>query len=190
MRREDVGPLLQRAADRLPEPDLADAAWAEGVATRRRRRRSILVGLVVVVLIALVAAIGVGASSGNKADFVPPTTPPTDPNDIAPAGQIAGIDYWMAPPPGSERFLDRLETPLGDRLQLPDKVRSLSDQRIDRIAAVVLVKRGGGYEPLLLGSDSSWSLADVQLVAIANGSPLSPGTVSPDGHMAAFPQPG
>ncbi|MEU4289224.1 hypothetical protein AB0E63_13475 [Kribbella sp. NPDC026596] len=190
MRREDVGPLLQRAADRLPEPDLADAAWAEGVATRRRRRRSILVGLVVVVLIALVAAIGVGASSGNKADFVPPTTPPTDPNDIAPAGQIAGIDYWMAPPPGSERFLDRLETPLGDRLQLPDKVRSLSDQRIDRIAAVVLLKRGGGYEPLLLGSDSSWSLADVQLVAIANGSPLSPGTVSPDGHMAAFPQPG
>lgn len=190
MRREDVGPLLQRAADRLPEPDLADAAWAEGVATRRRRRRSILVGLLVVVLVAVVAAIGVGVSSGNKADFVPPTTPPTDSHDLPPSGQIAGIDYWIAPPPGSERFLDRLETPLGDRLQLPDKVRSLSDRPIDRIAAVVLTKHGGGYEPLLLGSDSSWASADVELVPIAGGPPLSPGTVSPDGRMAAFPQPG
>ena len=124
MRREDVQPLLARAVGRLPEPDLADAAWAEGVAIRQRRRRSVLVGLVVVVLVAVIAAIGFGVSSGNKADFVPPTTPPTDsPDYIAPAGQIAGIDYWMAPPPGSERFLDRLETPLGDRLQLPDKAQ-------------------------------------------------------------------
>ena len=54
----------------------------------------------------------------------------------------------------------------------------------------MLTKHGDGYEPLLLGSDSSWSLADVELVPIASGTPLSPGTVSPDGRMAAFPQPG
>jgi hypothetical protein len=191
VRREDIGPLLQRAADRLPEPDLADAAWAEGVATRKRRRRSVLVGLVVVVLVALVAAIGAGVGSGDNADLVPPTTPPSElPGYLAPAGQIAGINYWLAPPSGSERFLDRLETPLGDRLQLPDTVRLLSDQPIDRIAAVVLARHGDGYQPLLLSSDSAWSAADVELVAIATGPPLSSGAVSPDGRLAAFPQPG
>ena len=191
MRREDVQPLLAQAVGRLPEPDLADAAWAEGVAIRQRRRRSVLVGLVVVVLIAVIAAIGFGVSSGNKADLVPPTTPPTNsPDYIAPAGQIAGIDYWVAPPSGSERFLDRLETPLGDRLQLPGNAKPLSEHPIDRIAAVVLEKRGDTYEPLLLGADSTWARADVPLVAIATGSPLSPGAVSPDGRIAAFPQPG
>ena len=183
--------MLARAVGRLPEPDLADAAWAEGVAIRQRRRRSVLVGLVVVVLIALIAAIGFGVNSGKGAELVPPTTPPTNPADyVAPAGQIAGIDYWVAPPPGSERFLDRLETPLGDSLQLPSNAKPLSEHPIDRIAAVVLEKRGDTYEPLLLGADSSWSRADVQLVPIATGSPLSPGSVSPDGRIAAFPQPG
>ena len=191
MRREDVQPLLSQAAGRLPEPDLADAAWAEGVAIRQRRRRGVLIGLLVVVLVAVITAIGLGVSSGHKADLVPPTTPPTNPPDyIAPAGQIAGIDYWVAPPPGSERFLDRLETPLGDRLQLPDKSRPLSEHPIDQIAAVVLKRHDGVYEPLVLGADSSWAQADVQLVAIATGSPLSPGAVSPDGRIAAFPQPG
>jgi hypothetical protein len=191
VRREDVQPLLARAADRLPEPDLADAAWAEGLAIRRRRRRSVLVGLLVVVLVAVIAAIGFGVSSGKNADLVPPTTPPTNPPDyIAPAGKIAGIDYWVAPPSGSERFLDRLETPLGDSLQLPSNARPLSERPIDRIAAVVLERHGDSYEPLLLGADSRWSRAEVQLVAIATGSPLSPGAVSPDGRIAAFPQPG
>lgn len=191
MRREDVQPLLSQAAGRLPEPDLADAAWAEGVAIRRRRRRSVLVGLVVVVLVAVIAAIGFGVSSGNKADLVPPITPPTNsPDQLSPAGQIAGIDYWVAPPSGSERFLDRLETPLGDRLQLPDNARPLAEHPIDRIAAVVLERHDGIYEPLLLGADSTWAHASVPLVAIATGSPLSPGAVSPDGRIAAFPQPG
>jgi len=62
MRREDVRPLLARAADRLPDPDLADAAWAGGLTVRRRQRRAVLIG-VLLVIVALVAAsivIGVG----------------------------------------------------------------------------------------------------------------------------------
>ena len=191
MRREDVEPLLYRAADRLPEPDLADAAWAEGVATRRRRRRSILVSLLVVLVIAIGAAVGYAAGSGDNAEPVPPTLPPTSPSDyVVPAGQIAGIDYWVSPPPGSERFLDRLRTVLGDRLQLPEQARPLSEQPLDMLAAVVLARRNSRYEPLLLGSDSSWSHADVGLVPINGGSPLSPGAISPDGRTVAFPQPG
>jgi hypothetical protein len=183
--------MLYQAADRIPEPDLADAAWAEGLTTRRRRRRGVVIGLIVALVVAIVALIGVEVGSGGKADIAPPTTPPSKPADyITPSGQIAGIDYWIAPPSGSERFLDRLETPLGDRLRLPDNVHSLSEQPIDRIAAVVLAHRGGDYEPVILGADSSWSRAGVQLVAIAGGPPLSSGAVSPDGQIVAFPQPG
>ena len=182
--------MLAKASDRLPEPDLADAAWAAGVETKRRRRRSILVGLIAAVLIAVIAAIGVGISGDDNSQFTPPTTPPSNPNDRAPDGQINGIDFWVAPPSGSERFLDRLETPLGDRLQLPENVEPLADQPLDRIAAVVLEDRGDRYVPLLLGSDSSWARADVELLPIRTGAPLSSGAVSPDGRIAAFPQPG
>jgi hypothetical protein len=191
VRREDIPPLLYQATDRLPEPDLADAAWEGGVAIRRRRRRSAFVSVLAVLLVGVVAVIVAAAGSGSNSGLVPPTTPPTNPEDyVAPAGKIAGIDYWVAPPPGSERFLDRLETPLGDKLQMPAKVRRLADHPLERLAAVVLTKHGSYYRPLLLGSDGSWSLADVGLVAIATGAPLSLGAISPDAAIAAFPQPG
>jgi hypothetical protein len=190
MRREDVQPLLYKAVDGLPEPDLADAAWAAGVDTRRRRRRGVIIGLLLALVIAVIAAIGAGVSGSNKADLVPPPTPSLPPGYLPPAGQIAGIDYWMAPPSGSERFLDRLETPLGDKLRLPDNPPRLVEHPLEHLAAVVLEHYGGLYEPLLLGADSSWAQADVDLRPIRTGAPLSPGTVSPDGRIAAFPQPG
>jgi len=191
MRREDVQPLLYRAADGLPEPDLTDAAWANGVATRRRRRRNVLIGLLTVLGIAVGAAIGFGVSGSRNADIVPPPTTPTLPQGyVPPAGQIAGINYWVAPPAGSERFLDRLYTPLGDRLRLPDDPDPLSEHRLENLAAVVLEDRGGRYDALLLGGDSSWARADLQLRPIRTGSPLSSGAISPDGRFAAFPQPG
>ena len=78
-----------------------------------------------VLLVAVIAAVVAGLG-GSNTGIVPPTTPPsTPPGFIPPAGQIFGIDYWMAPPAGSERFLDRLETPLGDRLQLPGNAGDL-----------------------------------------------------------------
>ncbi|MFG1816577.1 hypothetical protein ACGFIF_22665 [Kribbella sp. NPDC049174] len=191
MRREDIPPLLYRAADRMPEPDLADAAWAGGLATRRRRRRTIVISLLTVLGIAVGAAIGVGVSGSRNAELIPPPTTPTlPPGYVPPAGQIAGIDYWVAPPAGSERFLDRVYTPLGDRLRLPDDPEPLSEHPIENLAAVVLEERGGRYDALLLGADSTWARADLQLRPIRTGSPLSSGAISPDGRFAAFPQPG
>ncbi|GAA3133571.1 hypothetical protein JOF29_002335 [Kribbella aluminosa] len=57
MRREDVSPLLVQAGDLLPEVDLADAAWAAGLAVRRRQRRTVLLGVVVVLVALIVASI-------------------------------------------------------------------------------------------------------------------------------------
>ncbi|MGZ0152585.1 hypothetical protein ACXJJ3_36385 [Kribbella sp. WER1] len=57
MRREDVPPLLVQAGDLLPEIDLADAAWAAGLAARRRQRRAVLLGLMIVLAALIVASI-------------------------------------------------------------------------------------------------------------------------------------
>jgi hypothetical protein len=190
MRREDVPPLLFQVTDTLPEPDLADAAWAAGLRVRRRRRRTVLISMVLVLVALLVVSITIEVGSGGNADITPDRLPTNAPDYIAPAGQIAGMDYWVAPPPGSERFLDQLDTLLGDRLALPDKVNRLADHKLDKVAAVVLVKNGEGYQPLLLGSDASWSQADVSLVSVGGASPLSSGAISPDGRTVAFPQPG
>ncbi|MEV0289399.1 hypothetical protein AB0H36_35190 [Kribbella sp. NPDC050820] len=191
MRREEIQPLLYNASDLLPEPDLADAAWADGLATRRRRRRNVLIGLLAALLVAVAAAIGTAVGGSQSTELVPPPTTPTHPPGyVPPAGQISGIDFWIAPPAGSERFLDRVYTPLGDRLSLPDDPEPLSEHPIENIAAVVLEERDGRYDALLLGSDASWARADLQLQPIRIGSPLSSGAISPDGRFAAFPQPG
>jgi hypothetical protein len=186
MRREDVQPLLLQAADQLPEPELADAAWAAGLRVSRRRRRTVVLSVIAVIVLAIVASILIEVGTSGNADITPPTTPP---GYIEASGKISGIDYWVAPPPGSERFLDRLDTPLGDRLELPDKVRPLAKHTLESVAAVVLVKHGDRYAPVLLGADSSWARAEVELVAVGGESPLSPGAISPYGRLVAFPQP-
>jgi hypothetical protein len=109
---------------------------------------------------------------------------------VPPAGQISGITYWNAPPAGSERFLDRVETPLGELLQLPNDARDLRKNPIDQIAAVTLASQGGNYLPLFLGSESRWARANSLLRPIATGLPLSSGSISPNGKLVAFPQPG
>jgi hypothetical protein len=190
VRREDVKPLLSEAVDRLPEPDLADAAWVGGVGIHRRRRRSTIAMLVAVVLIAVVAAIAAGVG-GGKAGISPPTTPPSVlTGQIPSTGQIAGIDFWIAPPSGSELFLDRLPTPIGDSLRLPENPAPLLEQPLDQVAAVLLAERGGAFTPLLLGNNGRWSRADVPLAGITSGPPLSSGAVAPNGQLVAFPQHG
>ncbi|MGW6197832.1 hypothetical protein ACWF0M_16940 [Kribbella sp. NPDC055110] len=188
MRREDVQPLLLQAADQLPEPELADAAWAAGVTAHRRRRRTVVICVIAFIVGAIVASVLVGIRTSRSADDITP--PRTPPGYIEASGQISGIDFWVAPPPGSERFLDRLETPLGDRLELPHKVHPLAKHTLGSVAAVVLVKQGDRYAPVLLGVDGSWAQADVGLVAVGGQSPLSSGAVSPYGRIVAFPQPG
>lgn len=189
MRREEVPLLLSRASEGIPEPDLADAAWAAAVAHRRRQRRNTVAGLVLLLVMAIVVAL-VMTLGGGKNAFTPPDTTPPPPDTIPPAGQISGIDYWNAPPAGSERFLDRLSTPLGDALRVPDNPDDLRTKPIDQLAAVVVASQEGGYVPLFLSADSRWAFGSRQLQPIATGQPLSSGAIASNGTHVAFPQPG
>jgi len=190
VKREDVHPMLVQAVDGMPEPDLADLAWTAAYGIRRRRKRSAISALVAIVVIGAVAALVAGLT-GGKAGISPPTTPPSGPPGVVQAaGQIGGMDFWIAPPSGSERYLDHVDTPMGDALKLPDSAAKLSDKPIKQVAAVVLANRSGSYEPFLLGSDGHWSRADLRLSAIGVGTPLSSGAVAPNGQLVAFPQPG
>jgi hypothetical protein len=149
----------------------------------------------VVLVIATVAALAAGFG-GGKANPTPPTMPPSTPPStqagfISPQGKIAGIDFWVAPPAGSERYLDRIDTPLGDSLRAPQRPADLQVEPVNDIAAVLLARRGNGrYRPLLLDQDGHWAEAAVDLARIRTGPPLSAGAVSPDGRFVAFPQPG
>ncbi|GAA1561903.1 hypothetical protein [Kribbella lupini] len=190
MRREDVAPLLQQAADGLPEPDLADAAWAGGLSIRRRRRRTQVIVAVLVVLVLAVAGALV-AVKGPSFGLKPPDDVPTHPPGfVPPAGQIAGMDFWIAPQAGSEAWLNRMVTPMGGELDYPDDPEPLAEKPVDDIAAVVLSRNGDKFRPLLLASTARWSEADVDLVPIVTGAPLSTGAVAPSGRLVAFPQPG
>ena len=190
MRREDVRPLLEQAIGGLPEPDLADAAWTGGLSIRRRRRRGQVVVAIVVVLVLAVAGALV-AAKGPSFGLRPPDDVPTHPPGyVPPAGQIAGMDFWIAPQAGSEAWLNRMVTPLGGELAYPDDPNPLADKPIAQIAAVVLSRDGDRFRPMLLGSTASWAEGDVDLVPIATGAPLSTGAVAPSGRLVAFPQPG
>jgi hypothetical protein len=175
---------------------MADAAWAGGFAIRRRRRRSTAIALAAIPFIVAVAALAAGFGGGGKAAPTPlpvptPVPPSTPAGFTLPQGQIAGIDFWVAPPAGSERYLNRVDTPLGDSLRMPERPADLQIEPIREIAAVLLARlRDGRYRPLLLDQDGHWAVAGVALAPIRTGPPLSPGAVSPDGRFVAFPQPG
>jgi hypothetical protein len=193
---DDVHPVLEQAAGRLPVPDLADVAWSRGLDIRRRRRRGTATLAAVILICGVVSALLAGVGGGS-AEPVPPSVPPSGlVTPLPPAGQIAGTEFWLAPPAGSEPYLDRIATPLGELLRLPDDPADLRVRPVHQIAAIVLSQQDSGhYRPLLLDGDGHWAEAKVDLLAVRVGAagfgpPLSPASVSPDGRLAAFAQPG
>jgi hypothetical protein len=200
MRTDDeVRVLLDEASAELPEPDLADKVWADAtVIGRRRRRRTTLVAGVA--LVGLVAAAAVAAPKVRVGEQVAPSPQPEPPQvsrTLPSAGTIDGMRYWLAPPAGSEAWLDRTETPLGDRLgPPPERMRRLSTRPIDRVGAVMLVALPGTgkYRPVILSARGRWASSDLELLPTKNSAgnaspPLDPTAVSPAGSLVAFAQP-
>lgn len=149
--------------------------------------------MIVAVIVVLVMAVAgaLVAANGSSFGLKPPDDVPTHPPGyVPPAGQIAGMDFWVAPQAGSEAWLNRVITPMGGELEYPDNPSPLAERPVDEIAAVVLSRNGDTFRPLLLASTASWSEADVDLAPIATGAPLSTGAVAPSGRLVAFPQRG
>lgn len=204
MRPHDVKVLLEDAVAEIHEPeaavDLASRVWADATAIRRRRRRR--TGMVVSAGIAGLVAAAVIANPrlDRSAEQVAPSPEPVPSPvvTVARAGQINGAPYWIGPAAGSEAWLDRIPTALGDRLTVPTgMVSDLKQRPVRRIAAVLLRRVPGAqerYRPMLLSVSGRWAESSIELVPTQDSEgkkylPLAPTAVSPSDGMVAFAQP-
>jgi hypothetical protein len=199
MRTEEVRDLLEEASAGIAEPDLADAAWAGGTSIRRRRRRRTAMAAVAVALAVIVAAVLAGPPGGRSGTPVgpTPTVSASATRTVSSTGTISGMPYWVAPQPGAERFLDRIDTPLGDLLKLPPyQLDDIGQKPVIRVAAVLLRRLPGTekFRPAILSVYGRWAEAPVDLVMTKDSGgnqaqPLDATAVARDGERIAFPQP-
>jgi hypothetical protein len=184
MSTDEIARLLGKAAADVPEPRLAEGAWARSRQVIRRRR-AVGTGLAVAVLLGAVAVTVPQRFGGAPPDGTNPTTPAT-------TGTI--IDRVPA------TVTDRTGVPLPRRSgQFGPKVETLANQPVTRAAAL--------YEPAVpasarqpgpvyvLGEDGLYRRIDAPVLEFAfddgkqnRADPLRPTALSPDGKLAAFPQ--
>jgi hypothetical protein len=199
MRTEEVRALLEQASADVAEPDLAGSAWTRGRSIRRRRRRRTAMAVVAVVAAVVAAAVLTGPPGGRSKTPVAPTITPSIPatRNVPSTGTIAGMPYWVAPEPGAERYLDRIETPLTDYLETPrGRLDPIWQRPVIRVAAVVLRKIPGSdrFRPAVLSTYGRWaeSAIELEMTRDADGNrslPLDTTAVARDGERVAFPQP-
>jgi hypothetical protein len=184
MSTDEIARLLGEAAADVPEPRLAEGAWARSRQVIRRRR-AIGTGLAVAVLLGAVAVTVPQRFGGAPPDDTIPTTPATAPTVID-----------RVPATVTERTgvpLPRLSGEFGA------KVEALVNAPVTRAVAL--------YEPAVpasarqpgpvyvLGDDGGYRRIDTPALEFAfdvgkrnRTDPLRPTALSPDGKLAAFPQ--
>lgn len=194
---EEVRVLLEEAAAGIAEPDMADASWTRGRSIRRRRRRRTAFAAGAVVVAVAAAAVLTGPPGGRTDTPVGPTQSPSVNRTVPSTGTISGMPYWVAPEPGGERFLNRIDTPLGDLLKPPDRqLDSMRVKPVIRVAAVVLrpIPNTEKFKPAVLSTYGRWAESPVELEMTRNSEgdkslPLDATAVSRNGERIAFPQP-
>ncbi len=188
---------LEEASAGVPEVDLTERVWADAyVASRRRRWWSVLLVIVVVVVLVVAAILAAPQVQHGSDDLLPTPVRPTQATSVPRTGTIAGLPFWTAPPSGSEAWLDRLDTGLGDKLTVPPgELQYLRERPVSRVGAVLLRPTSPGhYRPVVLSARGRWAQAELDLVPTvdADGNespPLTATAVSPVGSLVAFPQP-
>ncbi|QIX27281.1 hypothetical protein ncot_12225 [Nocardioides sp. JQ2195] len=202
MSEQQIGDLLRRGTEHLPDPDLVTVAL-EG-AHRHRRRRTVLVGGVAALAVA--AAIGVPlawSGAGGPGDR-PPAAPGPAPGPVpaAATGRLvapAPEQSVVAPvlDPEDIAALPAYDAGLPQVLE-PDEESAvdLADDPIDR--AVAAVKADGLYLDdfdleqdvfFVLGTDGDWRRVHVDAPADLTGDrgpALLPESLSPDGTKVAL----
>ncbi len=200
-----IGTMLRDLAAEIPEPDLAETAWAEGRRRVTRRRR--VAGLALAVVAGTVAVV-VGAVRAPSPDAAPrPAERHAWTPEVLRSTEVDGVRVDVLPPPGGLATLPRLPSAADLALPVhlgvgPEAVLPrLSDLGgVDQPVRAVLLRRDGTrLLPVLYVPDRT----DGPYVAV-DALPLQPLTASdgrrypylgahaiaPDRHAVAFVRPG
>jgi hypothetical protein len=186
MSNERIAALLAETASGVRTPQLADAAWADAARVRRRRRRrnGVLAGLV-----AVAVAVGVGAAVPRLTGGGGPGAGAASP---APS-RSDGVDTPLQP----FRSKPRPSIPdviMDDRLA---GAQALSERGVAQASMLYepRTEEGGTRPHPVYAFDGAWVRLDVvnlRFVLDSDGNqspPLTATSLSPDGRLAAFPQP-
>jgi hypothetical protein len=191
MTHRDLGALLERASEHLPEVDFAQGAWAAAVAERARRRR-LAVGTLGAVAAAGLAVTAVQLGGSSK----PPPTPAVSSTTTARAGTLSdGTAYAVMPPEGTEARLPDFDAGLPSTIDVGSKGEAFSSAHPpSSVVAVYLRADGERFHPVLVtGDDRQVVVKDVDLVWTKDeggnqGTPLGPRALGRGGRYVVFPQ--
>jgi hypothetical protein len=192
MTDRDLGALLERASEHLPEVDFADGAWSAALAERRRRRR------VATGAAGAVAAAGLAVTAVQLGGAPTPKPVPAVSTTVqADRGTLSdGTPYAMMPLEGKEGTLRHFDSGLPSVIDLRAQVTRLSEgSPPGSVVAVYLEPDGEVFHPVLVAGDGTQVVADrVSLVRTtdADGNaapPLGPRAFG-GGRYVVFPQPG
>lgn len=191
MTERDLGSLLERASEHLPEVDFAEGAWAAAVAERARRRRLVAgtLGAVAAAGLAVTAVQLGGTTQPRPTPAISITTP-------ASTGTLPdGTAYAVMPLEGKEAQLPDFDVGLPSTIDVGAKLEAFSPARPpDSVVAVYLRADGERFHPVLLtGKGRQVEVGDVDLVWTNDVSgnmatPLGPRAIGGGGRYAVFPQ--
>lgn len=195
----DLGTLLERAAEDLPETRVAAGAWRDASRRLRHRRRSVVVATAGVTSAIVVASVLGGPRSTPRPGDPASNSPPPS----LPSGSTSG----PTPGPTVGEITDAIKMPRWSPAQLTGKVDLGLPERVDLTAprtplskdpvahALLSVEVGSGSPAVaVLGDDGRWRTVDTRLqLARDSGNytmpPLRPTSLSADGTRLAIPQP-
>jgi hypothetical protein len=192
MTERDLGSLLERASEHLPEVDFAQGAWAAAVAERARRRRLAVGTLGAVAAAGLaVTAVQLGGTTGQRPTPAISTTTP------ASAGTLSdGTAYAVMPLEGTESQLPKFAVGLPSVIDLASTATATvfsAARPPQSVVAVYLRVDGDLFQPVLVTGDGKQVLVDgVSLVSTNDASgnaamPIGPRAIG-GGRYVVFPQ--
>jgi hypothetical protein len=194
MTDRDLGALLERASEHLPEVDFATGAWSAAVAEQARRRRLTVGTLGAVAAAGLaVAAVQLGGSPTPKPSPANSTTTTSAPKVLS-----DGTAYDEMPLEGKESQLAHFDAGLPSVIDPRSGAAGLSTlaSPMKSVVAVYLRQAGEVFHPVMVTSDGKKVIADMLELAPTHdaggneGWPLGPRAIGGGGKFVAFAQPG
>ena len=191
MTERDLGSLLERASEHLPEVDFAEGAWAAAVAERARRRR-LVVGTLGAVAAAGLAVTAVQLGGTTK----PRPTPAISVTTPASTGTLPdGTAYAVMPLEGKEAQLPDFDAGLPSHIDVGARAEAFSTARPpDSVVAVYLRADGERFHPVLVTGEGRQVVVGGRRPRLDHrrerqpATPLGPRAIGGGGRYVVFPQ--